>query len=47
MLDGGRITEQGGHDELLRLGGRYAEFHPRRENARGWRITAAGKTEGD
>ncbi|NUW31603.1 ABC transporter ATP-binding protein [Nonomuraea sp. SMC257] len=26
FLDGGRIVEEGGHDELLRRGGRYAEF---------------------
>jgi ATP-binding cassette subfamily B protein len=26
FLDGGRIVEEGGHDELLRAGGRYAGF---------------------
>ncbi|MBB2914135.1 ATP-binding cassette subfamily B protein [Streptosporangium becharense] len=26
FLDGGRIVEEGSHDELLRRGGRYAEF---------------------
>ncbi|MGY0063150.1 ABC transporter ATP-binding protein [Streptomyces sp. LZ34] len=26
FLDGGRIVEEGGHDELLRHGGRYADF---------------------
>jgi len=26
FLDGGRIVEEGGHDELLGRGGRYAEF---------------------
>ncbi|WP_280433530.1 hypothetical protein [Nocardia brasiliensis] len=26
FLDGGRIVEQGTHDELLRRSGRYADF---------------------
>ncbi|MFC5835231.1 ABC transporter ATP-binding protein [Nonomuraea insulae] len=26
FLDGGRVVEEGGHDELLRRGGRYADF---------------------
>ncbi|GIH79988.1 ABC transporter ATP-binding protein [Planobispora longispora] len=26
FLDGGRLVEEGGHDELLRRGGRYADF---------------------
>ncbi|MGI5215862.1 hypothetical protein [Plantactinospora sp. CA-290183] len=26
FLDDGRILEEGSHDELLRRGGRYAEF---------------------
>lgn len=28
-LEGGRIVETGNHDELLRMGGRYAELHRR------------------
>lgn len=26
FLDGGRVVEEGGHDELLRRSGRYADF---------------------
>lgn len=26
FVDGGHIVEEGGHDELLRRGGRYADF---------------------
>ena len=32
FLDGGRIVEEGTHDDLVRRGGRYADF---------WAVTAA------
>ncbi|MEV4470919.1 ABC transporter ATP-binding protein [Nonomuraea sp. NPDC049504] len=34
VLDGGRVAEEGGHDELVRLGGRYAAF---------WAVSAADR----
>ncbi|GIH99520.1 ABC transporter ATP-binding protein [Planobispora takensis] len=37
FLDGGRIVEEGGHDELLRRGGRYAGF---------WEISASAMRTG-
>ena len=37
FLDGGRIVEEGNHDELLRRGGRYADF---------WNISTTAPTTG-
>ncbi|MFB9836186.1 ABC transporter ATP-binding protein [Actinoallomurus acaciae] len=41
VLDGGRITEQGTHGELVDAGGTYADFWRERARAEGWRLAAA------
>ena len=37
FLDGGRIVEEGSHDELLSRGGRYAEY---------WNLSLADAADG-
>lgn len=41
VLEDGRITEQGAHDDLIALNGRYAAFWTERRRAAGWRIGPA------
>ena len=38
VLDNGRITQRGTHDELMKKGGLYADFVGMRETAVGWKI---------
>jgi ATP-binding cassette subfamily B protein IrtB len=41
FLDGGRILEDGGVEELLAAGGRFAEFWAQQDATAGWRLRAA------
>ncbi|MEU3225936.1 ABC transporter ATP-binding protein [Streptomyces sp. NPDC006976] len=41
VLEDGRITERGTHDDLVAAGGTYASFWQRRSRAHGWRLEAA------
>lgn len=43
VLDQGRIVEQGSHDALLALEGRYAAFWSERRRAAGWRLARSAK----
>ncbi|TDC65058.1 ABC transporter ATP-binding protein [Actinomadura sp. GC306] len=40
VLAGGRTVEEGAHQNLLAVGGRYARYWRERERAQGWRLTA-------
>ncbi|GAA1464310.1 ABC transporter ATP-binding protein/permease [Nocardiopsis exhalans] len=42
VLDGGRVVERGGHDELLAARGRYADLWSQRERAARWRLGRRG-----
>jgi ATP-binding cassette subfamily B protein IrtB len=42
VLDGGRIVQQGTHDELVRQKGIYADFIGIRKKAIGWKLKAGG-----
>jgi ATP-binding cassette, subfamily B, bacterial IrtB/YbtQ len=41
VMENGRITERGTHDELIGVGGTYAEFWQQRTHAHGWRLEVA------
>jgi ATP-binding cassette subfamily B protein IrtB len=41
FIEGGRIVEDGGIDELLAGGGRFAEFWDQRRAAADWQIAGA------
>jgi energy-coupling factor transporter ATP-binding protein EcfA2 len=38
VVDGGRVVEQGRHNELVDAGGLYYRFWDKRQKARGWMV---------
>ena len=38
VVDGGRVVEQGGHNELASAGGLYSRFWEKQQKARGWKV---------
>ncbi|MGP5717443.1 ABC transporter ATP-binding protein [Brachybacterium tyrofermentans] len=40
FLENGRVVEDGGVEELLEAGGRFAEFWTQQDTSTGWRLTA-------
>lgn len=40
VIDEGKIVQRGTHDELIELGGQYANLYKRHVTARSWKITA-------
>ncbi|WP_245880551.1 ABC transporter ATP-binding protein [Streptomyces zhaozhouensis] len=40
VLDGGRVVEEGSHEQLFRHGGRYRVFWEERTRSVGWRLTS-------
>ncbi|MDT0443011.1 ABC transporter ATP-binding protein [Streptomyces johnsoniae] len=45
VLDGGRVAEEGDHEQLLQHGGRYRTFWEERTRSVGWRLTSPTPSE--
>ena len=46
VVDGGRVVEQGRHNELVDAGELYSRFWEKRQKARGWKIAKVGLNAG-
>jgi len=46
VVDGGRVVEQGRHNELVDAGELYSRFWEKRQKARGWKISKEGLNAG-